>query len=250
MKKTKVLNAVVPIMTFVFIIVVWITAGAIVNNEYLLPSIPAVWNALKSVFSDGKFYSAYLSTLLRSLIAFLISFILALGCGILCKRYSLFEKFIAPFIKIARALPTVAIVLILIFWTNAQVTPVVVTMLVVFPTLFISVKDSLNTVDKGQIEMCSLFGVSQKDIFFSVQLPQIAPSMLSSVGAGLSLNLKLMVAAEVLAATYISLGNVLNVYKYNAEIASMIAVVAICVITGLLIELVFNILSKKAGKWQ
>ncbi len=250
MKKVKLLNIILPIVTVVFIFATWAIVSAIVNKEYLFPSLGAIFVALFDTIKAGSFYVAYFSTLLRSGIAFLISFIIALGFAVIGKKYPLFEKVISPVIKIIRALPTIAIVLLLLFWTNSQIAPVVVTMLVVLPTTYNGIKESLNAVDQKQIEACVLFNVKSKDIFLKVQLPQIAPSMLQLIGQGISLNLKLMVAAEVLAATYISLGNVLNSAKYNAEIASMLAVVLICVLTGVIIELAFNLISKKVGKWQ
>ncbi len=250
MKKRKILNSMMPIITILILLLVWFVVGVIVNNDYLFPSLSAVFTAFFGVVANGGFYSAYFATLLRSVIAFLISFLLAFVVALLSKKYKLFASAVSPIIKIIRALPTIAVVLLLLFWTNSLVAPVIVTMLVVFPTTYINIKESLSTVDDAQIEACQTFGVSQKEIFFKVQLPQIAPSMLDAVGAGLSLNLKLMVAAEVLSATYISLGNILKTEKYNAEIANMLAVVLVCVITGLLIELVFGLISKKVGKWQ
>ncbi len=250
MKKRKVLERLLPLVTICVLLLVWLIVAVIVNNDYFFPSIASVFSAFIGVMGRGSFYTAYFATLLRSVIAFLISFVLAFVLALVSKKYRAFERAVSPLIKIVRALPTIAVVLLLLFWTNSLVAPVIVTMLVVFPTTYINVKDSLNTIDDEQIEMCRTFGVSQKEIFCKVQLPQIAPSMLQAVGAGLSLNLKLMVAAEVLSATYVSLGNLLKDAKYNAEIASMMAVVLVCVLTGLLIELIFGLISKKVGKWQ
>ena len=81
-----------------------------------------------------------------------------------------------------------------------------------------------------------------------MEIPQILPSALYSAGAGLSLNLKLMVAAEVIAQTAVSLGYLLNKSKVYFEIADMLAIVAFAVITGAAIESAFGAIAKKAGK--
>ena len=59
-----------------------------------------------------------------------------------------------------------------------------------------------------------------------------------------------MVAAEVLSATVKSVGNLLNYASYNGEMAQMLAIVLITVILGVVIEAIFNALSKKAGEWK
>ena len=59
-----------------------------------------------------------------------------------------------------------------------------------------------------------------------------------------------MVAAEVLSATSRSIGSMLNSANYNSETAEMIALVVVSVIIGLVVESVFNALSKRASDWK
>ena len=74
--------------------------------------------------------------------------------------------------------------------------------------------------------------------------------MCKTAGSGFSLNLKLMVAAEVISQTAYSIGYMLNTSKIYFEVATMIALVLVTVAIGLIIEGVFSFLSKKAGKWK
>ena len=190
------------------------------------------------------------STFLRCLIAFTCSFIIAFSLAVLARNLKYAKQVVKPVIAVMRALPTIAVVLLLLFWTNSYVAPVIVTMLVILPTLYSEVTNSLFAIDEKEIEMCNFFGVSKKEVLLKVQLPQILPPLLQTVGAGLSLNLKLMVAAEVLSATARSIGTMLNIAKYNVEISQMIALVLVTVVLGLIIEWIFSLLSKKAGKWK
>ena len=141
-------------------------------------------------------------------------------------------------------------VLLLLVWTSSKVAPVIVTMLVVLPTEYTGAYNALSGVDENTISALKLFGVSERDLFFRVKLKQTLPEVYSLVGSGLSLNLKLMVAAEVLAQTARSMGYLLNASKVNFEISKMIAVVLVTVILGGGIEGAFSLASKKAGKWK
>ncbi len=250
MKLNKWLNLILPVGSILTVIALWAITAAITDSEYLLPSVTQTAKALIELFGSGQFYLALLMTLIRSLIAFLISFVLAFALAFLAKKSDKAERILAPIISVIRALPTIAIVLLLLFWTNSNVAPVVVTMLVVLPTTYTGARNALDTIDDGAIEMCKVFAVSKKQTFYKVQLPQITPPALKLIGSGLSLNLKLMVAAEVLSATVRSIGNMLNFASYNFEVASMLALVVVVVIVGTLIEGLFNILSKRKGAWK
>ena len=248
--RDKILNAILPIISIVCIIILWSAVALSVDNQYLLPSFSQTLGEFFSLFSKAEFYRVLFGTLSRSLVAFLISFSLALVLALFAYKYKVASKILAPIISIIRVLPTIAVVLLLLVWTDEFVAPIIVTFLVVFPTLYLNVKNALDGVDYDQIEMCKVFGVSKKEILLKVQLPQIYPPILSAVGAGLSLNLKLMVAAEVLAYTSNSLGNLLQLSKLYDQTATMMALVLVAVVLGLVIEGIFSIICKKVGKWQ
>lgn len=248
LKKFK--NLILPTVTILSLLVIWGVSAKILGKEYILPTVSSTFRSMFAMFGKSTFYRALFFTLLRSVIAFALSFSIAFVFAYFSKKSDAFRKIISPIIGIMRALPTVAVILILIVWTNSYVAPVIVTMLVVLPTVYVSVYNSVSVIDEEQIEMCRLFGMSDKTILFKVQIPQILPPMLLSVGTGLSLNLKLMVAAEVISATSRSIGALLNNASYLAEISDMLAIVVVTVALGLITESVFSFLSKKAGKWK
>lgn len=247
-KKRKTLNFVIPAVTVAVILLLWTVAAFAINSEYILPDVWQTLLAAVSLFKDKFFYASLGGTLLRACLSFLVSFFAAFAFAFFSYKSETFKRSIAPFIKIIRALPTVAVVLILLLWTNSKVAPVIVTLLVVLPTLYTDLGNAFDGIDKEVVEMCNAFDVPKKQILLKVEIPQVLPSALNSAGAGLSLNLKLMVAAEVIAQTAKSLGYILNVSKIYFEIPTMLAIVVVTVVIGTVIESVFGALSKKAGK--
>jgi len=251
MKNSKrVQNLILPIISVLSLIAIWGVTARVMGKEYILPTVESTFSSMLKLFGELRFYRALLFTVLRSLIAFSVSFILAFVFAYFSKKSQVFKKIISPFISIMRALPTVAVILLLIVWTNSYVAPVLVTMMVVLPTVYVSVYNSIDVVDDNLIETCKLFGLSDREILRKVQIPQILPPMLLTIGTGISLNLKLMVAAEVLSATSRSIGALLNNASQLAEVPQMLAIVVVTVALGLIIEGVFSLLSKKVGKWK
>ena len=221
----------------------------IIDNKFILPTLKETFSAFIGNFTSKIFYKALFLTLLRALIAFTVSLIIAFTLALLSERENAL-KIIAPIIAIIRALPTIAIVLLVLLWTNSYIAPMIVTTLVVLPTLYTDIKNSFSVIGKDQIIMCKTFNVGKGDFIKKVALPEIMPEFLNTVGSNLSLNLKLMVAAEVIASTANSVGLLLNQGKVYFETAKMLSIVAVVVIIGLIIEYLFAFVSKKAGKWQ
>ena len=133
-KLNRALNVILPLLPITFIIVLWVISARSVDNDILLPTVKQTLYALADLFTQKQFYISLFGTILRSLIAFLISFILAFVLAVLIAKNKAIRKVVEPIIKIMRALPTIAIILLLLLWTNSLVAPVVVTTLVVLPT--------------------------------------------------------------------------------------------------------------------
>lgn len=249
-KDNKILNLILPLITIACILLLWSVAAYSVGSKYILPTVPETVEALLLLLTEQKFYLAFSLTLLRSVIAFLLSFFIASVCAFLAHKNQKVERVVLTLMSILRALPTVSIVVLLLFWTNNQIAPVIVTMLVVMPTTYTHIKSAFDSIDKTTIEAGMVDGADRLQSFIEIEFPQIAPAVMSAIGSGLSLNFKLMVAAEVLSATVKSLGNMLNIANYNSEIASLLAMVIVAVLFGIIVEFVFNKISNKMSDWK
>ena len=248
-KLNKTFNLILPIITIGFLLIVWSAVAVAENNEYVVPTVEKTMQEVVKLFGEKKFYTALSSTLLRSVIAFLLSFLISSVLAYCASKRLWAERIVLPIISITRTLPTIAIAWLLLFWTNNQVAPVVITMLIVLPTSYTQIKSALDSVNKTSIEAGKVDGAGWGNLFFKIELPQIAPEICSVIGSGLALNLKLMVAAEVLSATIKSLGNMINLAT-PFEVARTLALSVVVLVLGLLVEFLFNMLSKKAGKWR
>lgn len=250
-KFNKLLNLILPLITVLVIILVWFLGSVIVDETIILPTPIDALGKMFSLFVSGVFWVNLLGTIGRSLIAFGVSFVLGLGFAILIKFSNVSKPIIKIIISIIRAMPTIAVILLLLLWTNSKVASVVVTMLVVLPIMFSSMQEALNKIDKDIIDMMKIYNISKKDMFLKYILPIIMPSTIRSIGTGLALNIKLIVAAEVIAGTAKSIGNMMSEAKIYFETAELFAIVVFMIILSVVIELVFaRIANKVGGKYE
>ncbi len=230
------------LLSFSFLILLWIGLAFVVGNAYLLPSFSQTIKAGFELFSQVTFWSGYFATLFRSILAFLVSFILAVGfCVIACLRPA-FGKFIAPIFSLLRSLPTMAVLLMIILWTSADFAPIVVSCLVLLPMLYSATLGSVTSVDKKLLEMSKVYGVSKKRMIKSLYLPSIFPALSRESLSALTFSLKLTVSAEILSNTFQSLGGQMQTASLYAKTPTVFALAFVVFLTGFVMECIGNFL--------
>lgn len=239
-KINTILNILLPILTILVIFLIWFFASIIVADEIVLAS---PFDAIKEgfiLFGQGGFWKSLAGTLMRSAIAFVSSFVIAMLLAIISRINKNCKGVIKIIISILRALPTIAIILLLLLWTTSKVAAVTVTMLVVLPTTYNSIVMAFNGLESDVFEMLNIYKVPKKQQFLKYTLPQTTPSIIDTIGSGWSLNIKLIVASEVIAGTAVSIGQLMNESKIYFETARLFALVMITIIISVAIELIFS----------
>ena len=118
MKKDKLLNLILPLITLSCLLLIWAMGAVVTDSEYILPSIGLTLRHMLNLFGSGKFYTALFFTIKRSVISFLLSFVISAVFAFLANKSKVAERLILPLISIIRALPTLAVILLLLFWTK------------------------------------------------------------------------------------------------------------------------------------
>lgn len=194
------------ILSLLFLLIVWSVVCLIVGNEYLVPNLIQTLKVAVNLLGKTSFWSAVLSTITRSLIAFVSSFVIGGGFAVLAYIFPMFEKFFTPIISFFRSLPTMAVLLIILLWSNASIAPIIVAGLVLTPMCYASVYSSLTQVDKDLIEMSIVYGVPMVKRIKRLYLPSLLPSVCEYGARNLSFALKLVVSAEIMSNTFQSIG--------------------------------------------
>ncbi len=246
---TKILKeAVYPFAVIAFLLLVWWIAAVISGSEFIVPRPQTAIKSFFAMLTEAKTYNALFSTLARSLISYSVSFLAALAFAVLSLFYKSAHKLLSPVVSVCRALPTMAVVLLLIIWTGPKTAPVIVALLVIFPTLYSLFYESMTNVDGDVIDMAKIDGANRLRLTVSFYIPLSAPMASRSAAGALSLCIKLTVAAEVLASTAGSLGAMMQTYRVYFETARLMALTTLTVIVSLLLEALFYRLLKLSFK--
>lgn len=236
MKKSLWKNCIAGISAGVFLIAVYFLAQAVVGNPLLFPPFSDCVKSFVNLLGDGAFYRALGRSLLRVISAFGISFIPALILAVVAYLYPTLERFFSPVTSVLRSLPTLAVLLIILFWMSAGTAPIAVAFLTLFPALYTGILAALKQTDRGLIEMSKTYEVPLRKRVFSLYLPSALPYILRESASALSLALKLVASAEVLAGTFLSLGGMMQDAKLYFDTPLLFALVGATFIVGLALE--------------
>ncbi len=246
----KALNIVLPIAMLLLIIVVYAIVSKAVGIDMLVPSVPSMLKEFFSLFGQKSFYVAVAWTLLRAFVAYASAFLLAGVLSWLTYVFKPLRSALSPIVLIVRIMPTMSLILLALIWFDSFEATVLVAFSVVFPMLYTSFSDALEGVDKDLIEMARVYKVDRKTCIFKLYLPEIAPNVFTGIKSSIGLNLKLIIAAEVLAQTAKSIGIEMQFAKLYVDTAKLLAWTAVAIILGAIFEGIVRLIEKRTVKWK
>ncbi len=231
------------------VFILWLTFYLIVRNEYLIPTPFAVLEKAGLLLFTLEFYSALLSTLVRVLLATAISLIVAIVLAVLCVFFKGLNSVLTPVTACLRALPTLAVLLLILIFTKRSLAPVVVAVISLIPLAFNKIFEGLNNLDKSVNPIFKVFEVPKKKQV-CVYLKGAIPSVVKEFFSLTSFGLKLIVSGEILANVYRSIGGNISQASIYSDVVLLTALTLWVCVLGIVLEVARNFVSAKMeGKY-
>ena len=197
---------------------------------------------LFALLSSGEFYVTIFNSLWKILLSFFVALTLGALFAVLSATFSPFEKILYPVVVSVRAAPTMSVIFLCLIWFDSKISPMIVSLMVTFPILYTSCLSAIKSCDKRLLEMAKVYSVPKKTVIGRLYLPFVADKVYLDSVSTLSLNVKLIIAAEALASTNLSLGLTMQVAKANLETARLFAVTVVAILLSVLLELLLKLI--------
>jgi len=238
MKKEKMIKtvrrALYVAITIGVLLLAWQIAYLICNNPLLVPSVQKTIDKTIGLLCSPAFYTAFGMTLLRAVVSYLFAILIAIALFALSKTCEFLKIFCDTLVKVLRSVPTIAIILFILILTNAQIAPVFVAFLVVMPIIYAGMCGFSVGIDVKNV--CYVYKISKRDYVKFVYLPKFQKDLLPIFSSSVALNLKIIVASEVLANTYQSIGGLMQENKVYFDMAGLIALALVTIIVATILE--------------
>ena len=222
------------VLSVYLLLVIWQIFSLLVSNPLLLPSVSQTMQDLFQTLYSIDFYSSFGMTLFRTLYSFMFAIFIAVVLYLLSKTCEFCQKFCSILVSILRSFPTIAIILFLLIWINSQIAPSIISILVVMPIIYAGLQ-GLN-VDRNIKIIAKLYDIKGRNYIKFIWLPNFQKNLIPLFASTIALNLKVMVASEVLAHTYNSLGGLMQSASVYFEIGQLIALAFITILTAIILE--------------
>lgn len=236
----------------IIIVFLWISLSRLVDNQVILPSITSTFRNMLAIIEEPDFLTIITYTLARTLIGFFISLTLALVTGIISSISKLVYNMMVPLVKFLNSVPTIAIIVLALIWLNNEIVPIFVGFIMVFPVVYETVLNSILDVDQKIIQMAKLYKVGRLAIVKKIYLPSILYSLSSVFHLLLGINLKMVIAGEVLGQPKYGIGSNLQLERIYLNTPGVFAWIVIILLISMAFDYMIRALNYSLGvnRWK
>ncbi len=175
------------ILLFILIFI-WQLGASRMDAAYILPTplniIKKLWELREPLLT------VHLpATMKVTCIGLLISIILGVGLAILMDLSPIVEKALYPIVIASQTIPTTAIAPLFVVWFGYGIwSKIVVTILMTFFPITITVFDGFRSVRREMEELMISFGATKLDMFIKLKIPSTLPYFFSAIKMAIPLS--------------------------------------------------------------
>ncbi len=237
-------------LSIFFFLIIWEGVALYIDNSLLFPRVSEIFLSLKNLVASRDFILILWNTLSRFFISIVFSLILAIIFSVASYRYEVISFLLFPFIIFLRAVPTIAIIIVVLIWSSVERVPIVVGMLILFPILYESILGGIKNVDKNLLKMSKVFKVSTKRVVRDIYIPSIYYSISSNIPSYMGLTFKVIIAGEVLSQESLSIGGEIFINKIYLESSNIFAWIIVVIVLNYFLEKGLKTINNRVCRWK
>ena len=239
-----------PALIFLFVLLLLWQLGAMeVNAAYILPTpiqiLQRLWELRLPLFT------VHLpATMLVTGVGLLISLALGLGLAVVMDWSPLLQKCLYPVVVASQTIPTTAIAPLFVLWFGYGIwSKVLVTVLITFFPITITVYDGLRAAKTEMAELLLTYGATKRDIFWKIKVPCALPYFFSAIKMAVPMSVIGAAIGEWLGAQS-GLGYFSRRMMTQLDGAGVVAPIVLLSAAAMPAVAVVGLIERKAVKWR
>lgn len=246
----KPLAIISPIIFILFIAFIeWGTrAGWISNLTFPRPS--DVFQTFIELYQSGLLFQHLIPSATRLFVGSLMGVTFGVGVGILIGLFTLIRAGLLPVVAALFPIPKIALLPLFIIWFGIdEGSKYALIAFGTFTPTVVSTYGAVDNVDRSLIRMGQSFGLGWLSIVRKIIIPAALPGILSGLRISLGIAIILLVAAEMLGASY-GIGAYILEAGSLYDLERLFAGVTILSIFGITISWLISLLERRLLKWR
>lgn len=239
-----------PALITVFVLLVFWQIGAMrLDAAYILPSPVQIVQRLWEL--RGPLFTVHLpATMLVTGIGLGISIVFGLALAILMDARPGVQRALYPIVIASQTIPTTALAPLFVLWFGYTIwSRVLVTVLITFFPITITVYDGLQSVKVEMIELLTTFGAGRREIFCKLKLPATLPYFFSALKMAIPMSLIGAAIGEWLGAQS-GLGYFSRRMLTQLDGAGVFAPIVLLSVIAMLIVAILAAIERRVIRWR
>ena len=248
MKKTC--KTQLPALILVFaLLILWQMGAMHMDAAYILPSPTQILQKLWEL--RVPLFTAHLpATMQVTAIGLGISIVFGLGLAILMDASPAVSRAVYPIVITSQTIPTTALAPLFVLWFGYSIwSKVLVTVLITFFPITITVYDGLRAVRIEMIELLQTYGASRTQIFLKLKLPSVLPYFFSALKMAVPMSIVGAAIGEWLGAQA-GIGYFSRRMITQLDGAGVFAPIVLLSAVAILLVAILGFIEKKVIRWR
>ena len=239
-----------PALLFLFaLLMLWQLGAMKIDASYILPTPMQILRKLWEL--RNILFTVHLpATMEVTLIGLAISLILGLGLAVLMDVSPFWQKALYPVVVASQTIPTTTIAPLFVLWFGYGIwSKVLVTILITFFPITITVYDGLRSAKVEMAELLLTYGATKRDIYLKVKVPCALPYFFSAVKMAVPMSIIGAAIGEWLGAQS-GLGYFSRRMMTQLDGAGVFAPIVLLSVTAMVTVGLVSLLEKRLVRWR
>lgn len=244
----------------------WITGEGMVSIVTVLILV-VLWTALTDSYIDDLYFPSpmdtiqvvgrmegvlvgyFLATMYRVVVGMLIGAVLGVVCGVAMSWNKWINSVLDPLIEGLRPIPAVALIPFFILWFGIGDTgKLILTAIGGFTVMVVTTLEAIKHVSPIYIMAARTLGASRLEIYRTIILPAITPTLIGGVRVTVALSFALVIASEFMGAQS-GLGYMIMLARRTLQTDAILVGVIIIGITSWIVDRCVRIVGNYLTRW-
>lgn len=233
------------------LVLVWVIGSALGWIDPRVLSAPwTVIEAFARLIEQGRLQDNFATSATRALVGLGIGLVIGTILAVIAGLSRIGEALIDGPVQIKRAIPTLALIPLLILWfgigEGMKVTTIVLAVIV---PVYIHTHNALRSIDSRYVELAETLRMSRKDFIFEVILPGALPGFLLGLRFAVTLCWVSLVVVEQINATS-GLGYMIDLARNYGQTDVILVGLTVYVLLGLVSDGLVRLLERRVLSWR
>lgn len=233
------------------LLAVWVAGSSLgLIDPRILPTPWAIVTTFGDLIADGRLQSNFITSSVRALLGLGFGIVIGLLLAVISGLSRVGESLIDGPIQIKRAVPTLAMIPLLMLWLGIGETMkvTIITLGVVVP-IYMHTHNALRAIDNRYVELAETLRMSQRDFLLNVVLPGAVPGFLLGLRFAVTLCWVSLVVVEQINATS-GLGYMIELARTYGQTQVIIVGLVVYAFLGLTSDGIVRLLERKLLSWR